>query len=56
MSDPDEIPYTMVQSMTVPAAEKIKQRLLEFIDESRKITGPSKEEELICITCDLFRV
>lgn len=34
----------------------LKEKMLALIEESRKIVGPSKEEELIGMTCDLFRV
>ena len=50
------IHYTTVQTMSRSAVEKIKQMLLQFIDESSKVAGPSKEEELVCITCDFFQV
>jgi hypothetical protein len=41
--------------MSRDALDKIKQLLLTFIDESTRVAGPSKEEELVSIACDLFR-
>lgn len=51
----DSIHYTMVQSMSLSAYESIRQKLLEFIDESVQIGGPSDSEELVCLTCDFYR-
>ena len=36
--------------------EKVKEVLLKTIDHYRKIAKPSAPEELICFTCDFFRV
>lgn len=52
----DGLHYTVVQSISKKAFAEIKQKMLEFIDELTKIAGPSKEEELIALTCDFFRV
>ncbi len=51
----DSIHYTMVQSMNSVAFEAIRQKLLQFIDESTRIGGPSEPNELTCLTCDFFR-
>jgi hypothetical protein len=51
----DELHYTVVQSMTPAAADEIKRRMLDFIDEVNCIARPSKEEELVVVTCDLFK-
>ncbi len=52
----DGIHYTVVQSVSMADYEKIKHQLLATIDEYTKIAGPSREEELICFSCDTFRV
>ena len=48
--------YTNVQSMTDVTFRKIKNLFLKTVDESVRLAGPSKEEELICIGCDIFKV
>ena len=50
------IHYTTVSSLSKKDFDLLKEKILEFIDETAKITGPSKEEELICFTCDLFKI
>lgn len=52
--DQDSIHYTMVQSMSRQAYEKIKQQLVNLIDSSVQIAGPSHSEKMICIALDLF--
>ena len=54
--DHESVHYTVVQSMSRQTFEKIRQNMLQFIDEAAKIAGPSKEEELVCLTCDVFKV
>ncbi len=54
--DSDGIHYTMVQSLSESDVQKIKQLLLHTIDGYNRLAGPSKEEELVCFTCDFFRV
>lgn len=48
--------YTAVQTMSRADAEKIKELMLQFIADSSRIAGPSKPEEAIAITCDLFTI
>jgi uncharacterized protein (TIGR02147 family) len=48
--------YTVVQTMSKADAERIKQMLLRFIEESSQIAGPSRPEEAVAITCDFFKV
>lgn len=52
----DGLHYTNIQTMSREDAEKLKTLLLDFISESNRIAGPSKPEEAIAITCDLFRL
>ena len=51
----DGIHYTVVQSISKSDYEKIKQILLNTIDQYAKVAGPSEEEELVCFACDFFR-
>jgi uncharacterized protein (TIGR02147 family) len=52
----DGIHYTMVQSLSESDMQKIKAMILRMIDDYNRVAAPSKEEELICFTCDFFRV
>lgn len=49
------IHFTVVQSLSHMDYARIQELLLNTIEEIGKIANPSKEEELICFTCDLFR-
>ena len=48
--------YTSVASMSYEDFEKLKVLLLEFIGQSRATIAASPEQDLFCITCDLFKV
>jgi uncharacterized protein (TIGR02147 family) len=52
----DHLHYTVVQSLSREDFQKVKAVLLETIDHFSKIALPSKEEELVCFSCDFFRV
>lgn len=52
----DDVHYTSVCTLSKADVKKMKQMLLEFIDQSREVVAPSPEEELYCLTCDWFRV
>ena len=51
---PESLHFTVVQSIDRAAYEKIKQKLLQMIDEASAIAGPAKEEILICFNADFF--
>jgi uncharacterized protein (TIGR02147 family) len=51
----DGIHYTVVQSVSQSDFGKIKQLLLDTVEEYMKTAGPSKEEELVCFCLDWFR-
>jgi len=51
---PESIHYTVVQSVSFADYERIKQVILEMIQNTTAIAGPSKEEQLMCMTCDFF--
>ena len=46
--------YTSIGSISSEDSEYLKEMILKFIDDSRKIIVPSKEEKLVCINCDFF--
>jgi uncharacterized protein (TIGR02147 family) len=52
----DGVHYTNVTSVSALAFEKLKTLVLNFIDESTRIAGPSEPEELVAITVDFFVV
>ena len=52
----EDLHYTSVSSVAKTDIEVLRAKLLAMIDESRKIIGPSNEEELICLSLDLFIV
>lgn len=52
----DGLHYTAVQTVSREDFEKIKTMLLKNIDEYNKVARPSKEEELVCFSCDWFMV
>ncbi len=56
LSENKSVHYTSVCSLSLEDAEKLRQLMFQFIDESRKAVAPSKEEELYCLTCDWFKV
>lgn len=48
--------YTAVYSLSIHDMEKIKFMILELIEKTRQIVPKSKEEEVICFTCDFFQI
>jgi hypothetical protein len=52
----DNLHYTVVQSVSASAFLELRELVLNFIENLNQLAGPSKEEELIAMTCDLFRV
>ena len=50
------IHYTSVHSLARADYEKIKEMILRFLDQTREVVRPSKEEELACMTLDWFVV
>jgi len=48
--------YTAVYSISQKDYQHLKEKMLDIIEYSRKVVGPSNEEELICFACDLFKV
>jgi predicted transcriptional regulator len=56
MRDQDSLQYSVVTAVSAQDAQRLKNMLLEFIEKSRQVIAPSKEEELIYIGLDCFRV
>jgi len=54
--DEDGVHYTRVQSLSRADFERVKRLVFNTIDEYSAIANPSQEEELICFTCDFFKV
>jgi len=56
--DPENgnVHFTIVQTLSREDFERLKELMLQFISECTEIAGPSKPEEGIAMTCDLFRV
>ncbi len=52
----DHVHFTGVYSLSVDDYHRIKEMLLSFIAEANFLVGPSKNEEGIALTCDLFRI
>jgi uncharacterized protein (TIGR02147 family) len=55
-ADHDGVHYTVVQSISLTDYARIKQLVLRMIDDYATIARPSKEEELVCLACDFFKV
>lgn len=54
--DRESLHFTVVQSVSNNAWEKIKDKLLQVITEVSEIAGPSQEEKLVCLALDFFGV
>ncbi|MBI3558478.1 MAG: DUF4423 domain-containing protein [Deltaproteobacteria bacterium] len=52
----ESIHYTAIHSLSRADFEQVKGLILNLIDSTRKIVGPSKEEELISVCLDCFKV
>jgi uncharacterized protein (TIGR02147 family) len=53
---PDSVHYTMVYSMSKIDVEKLRERILDLIEEMRTTIKDSANEELVTFACDFFRV
>jgi len=54
--NPSGIHYSAVYSLSHQDIEKLRQKILEFLEETRQLVIPSKEEDLIGLCLDFFRV
>lgn len=50
----NSVHYTALYTMSTADAINLKNLLFDFIDQSRKMVEKSKEEDLVCFSCDLF--
>ena len=54
--DKGNIHFTGVLTLSLKDSAKIKALLLDFLSEAARISGPSKAEECVALTCDFFPV
>lgn len=52
----DNIHYSSLYTLSSKDVEKIREVLFESIDRTRDIVIPSKEEELVCLNIDFFKL
>lgn len=52
----NDLHYSTVLAISKNDFDKIKEVYIKAIEEGRHIIGPSKEEEIYCITLDLFKL
>lgn len=50
------IHYTSLHTLSHEDFIKFKELVLDFIEKSRRLVAPSKDETLICIAMDLFEI
>jgi hypothetical protein len=50
------IHYSSVYSLSHDDLERLRQRILDFLEETRQLVIPSKEEDLVGLCLDFFRV
>jgi uncharacterized protein (TIGR02147 family) len=56
MLNEESVHYTSVFSMSEHDFALLRDMILKWIDDSRKVIGPSKPEKLACICLDFFKV
>jgi hypothetical protein len=56
LASADSIHYTTIHSISLKDYERVKEKIFELIEQCQRIVSPSKDEELVCMACDLFRV
>ncbi len=54
--DSDGLHYTSVQTLSYDDFSKVKELILSLLDKTRSVIEPSKEEELVCMNIDWFRI
>jgi uncharacterized protein (TIGR02147 family) len=54
--DPNSVHFTVVQSLSRDDFNRIKELILDCIQNASAIAGPSAEEKLMCFTCDFFEL
>ena len=48
--------YSGLHTLSRADVDRIREILVDALETCRKVIGPSPEEELVCISCDLFTV
>ncbi|MFL5814717.1 MAG: TIGR02147 family protein [Bdellovibrionia bacterium] len=51
----DSVHFTVVQTLSRADYQHLKQMLLDFIERTSRVAGPSNPEEMMCLSCDLFK-
>jgi len=56
MSSRASVHFTMAHTMSREDYDRLKELLLKFISEATQLAGPSKPEDVVALTCDLFEI
>lgn len=51
----ESLHYSVIQSLSKEDLEALRFRIIEWIEEFKKIASPSRSEELICLNIDFFK-
>lgn len=52
----DDLHYTGLYTLSRKDIEVLREKIVEFIELTRAIVHPSPEEEIVCFTCDYFKI
>lgn len=52
----EDLHFSLVQSLSEKDREKLKNMILNFLDEFAETANPSRPEDLICLNIDFFKV
>jgi hypothetical protein len=52
----ESVHYTAVYSLSVSDATYFQQLVIDFIDKTREVVAPSREEDVVCFNCDFFQI
>lgn len=55
-SNPEDLHYTAIYSLSKEDVKKLQAMILSFIEDTRRVVAPSKEEEVIALLIDYFVV
>ncbi len=53
---PESLHYSVVQSLSKKDLEDLRFRMVQWVEEFKKKSGPSEPEEVICFNLDLFKL
>jgi len=56
LASDESLHYTNVQTVSRADIRILKELMLNFVSNCKEILDPSAEEDVVAITCDLFRV